>query len=119
MSLSVGPVQNGKQSITISDANENHYQTVISTPEKVDEFVKSYYSISKNDNKKSWLAVLLTGIAGATIGYLSKIKETPIMKTELGALFGLCVGAVLSFVIPEFSAHKQEKLAQKFLAENS
>ena len=119
MTITVGPIQDGKQTLTIGDPIVGRYQTFISTPEKVDEFVKSYYSISKNDNKKSWLAVLLTGIAGATIGYLSKIKETPIMKTELGALFGLCVGAVLSFVIPEFSAHKQEKLAQKFLAENS
>ena len=122
MTITVGPIQDGKQTLTIGDPIVGRYQTFISTPEKVDEFITTYDGISKKSAKRIFATGVTLPLAGLAIGALVKVKGVANSVKGSRALFGLGAGMVAGAVLATISSVsaivKHAKLVENFIAEN-
>lgn len=106
----VGPVKGNMQSVTIMNKYSGAGQTVISTPEKVDEYVKKMNKAPMQDEFVGLGVTALGGGLGYLAGMLAKAKEGGI----IGAGIGLLAGLLAIICIPG----KQERLTKEFLKNN-
>lgn len=65
---SLGPVQNGKQPISVYDVKLGNTRTFFATPNECDEFISSRQNIKKENSKRTIKTMLLSSIIGAGLG---------------------------------------------------
>jgi hypothetical protein len=107
----IGAPINGKQKVALSDKN-GMTREVITTPEKVDEFLKQRASLTSLD-KKYAMPALFGAALGAVVPVLFKAKAVP--EILFGAFFGSLSGLFAKGIQVET---KCSKLDQAFLEEN-
>ncbi len=64
----LGPVQDGKQSISVYDSKLGNNRTILATPEECDKFVHDRALAGKQENKKSLKTIVLSALAGLGLG---------------------------------------------------
>ena len=116
--IQVGPIQDGKQAITIGNFWAGRSQTVVSTPEKVDEFVRTHDDISKKGAKKGFIAWGATSVLGAVGGLIAKAAGLKGATALKGGFLGLLGGCIFMYASLFKAANAQNKLSEQFIAEN-
>lgn len=106
----IGPVKGNRQSITIMNRDNGEGKTVMTTPEKIDEFVKSRKKAQKIDICKQ----LGTISAGTLLGYLGGLIKSKEYGVP-GAAAGLVASAIALFFLPD----SEKKVTEHFLKNNA
>jgi len=107
----ISPVVNGQQKIALQSKDGNVHE-VISTPEKVDEFLKKRKNTMSN--KLGFGVIGLGGVLGAIPGMLPKVKSPFI--TAGGAIFGMFLGLL---TCADIADSRKSKLDQQFIDANA
>lgn len=106
----VGPVRGNQQTITIQNRYSGDGQTVVSTPERIDEYVKKMKKAPMQDE----FACLGITALGGCIGYLASFASKAKNVGGIGAFLGIGAAGLTALFIPG----KQEKLTKEFLKNN-
>lgn len=106
----VGPIKGNQQTISIQHRYNGDGQVVVSTPEKIDEYVKKMKKAPMQDEFTSVGVTALGGGLGYLAGMLAKAKE--------GGIYGALIGAVIGLTSCLFVPGKQERLTKEFLKNN-
>lgn len=107
----VGPVKGNRQSVTIMNRYSGVGQTVISTPEKVDEYVRK---MNKAPMQDEFLAIGVTALGGV-VGYAASL----VAKVKNGGVMGALIGALVGVLSCLFIPGKQTRLTNEFLKNNA
>ena len=119
--IKVGPAENGKQQVSMYDKQDKVYRTVISTPDKVDEFISDKKANSKKTKKIAGIVALAGTAIGAVAGLLFGNKIIDIDKLGgalAGAAAGLGLAGLADGVLASINAKKNKKVNQEFLNNN-
>ncbi len=120
LEVSLGPVVNGKQSVTLPTKEHGVYTSVTAEKEKVDEFMSERSKIRSATNTKVLLSEIASIVVGAGVGALLKIKDMKMLeKTFFGAVVGSVVGLLAAFGFDYNGSSKISKLTEKFINENA
>lgn len=106
----VGPVRENQQTITIQHKWNGYGYTLVSTPEKIDEYVRKMKKAPMQDE----VACLGLTALGCGTGYLAGIAKSKTGGVG-GAILGLFAGLLTAIFIPS----KQERLTKEFLKNNT
>lgn len=105
----VGPARGNQQTITIQHKWNGDGQVVVSTPEKINEYVRK---MKKAPMQDEFTSIGLT-VAGCGAGYLAGLAKSKIAG-GYGAILGLFAGLLTACFMPG----KQERLTKEFLKNN-
>ena len=115
----IGLIKNGKQHITIMDKH-GVSREYVSTPEKIDEFVKASNKLDKDTTRNGWISTLSGTALGGVVGW-AKCAKKPTTKPILwGCIAGFALGTLIDILfIGGKKADKQDFLAQEFIKNNT
>jgi len=113
----IGPAKGNKQSITIIKKYEGSGNTIITTPEKVDEYVANHSKACSKDTKKALLSGGLGGLLGAAAGLVYNSLRNQKSAGILGAI-GVCFGSAAGFLTALFFKSSEGKVVQDFINNN-
>lgn len=106
----VGPIRGNQQTISIQHKYNGDGQVVVSTPERIDEYVKKMKKAPMQDEIACVSITALGGVMGHLAGLLAKAKE--------GGVYGALLGALVGLTSCLFIPGKQERLTKEFLKNN-
>lgn len=112
--IAVGPKIDGKQSIVLAKEGKVPV-TYVSTPEKIDAFMKEAKLTEKKQNKKTLLTVSLSTIIPAAIGALCKGSMGRCENAVLAGGLGLITSLFYSMFR---QATMHDKSIEKFIQNN-
>lgn len=117
--VQVGPVKNGRQTVSLPSVKNNVYVQCEADKEDVDKFLSQRKKIENKAAKKSLLTIGLGTVAGALIGLASKTAESVGSRSGIGAVIGMTAGAMCAIGVCLRADNKKAKLNDRFIAENS
>ena len=118
--VTVGPVENGKQTITLYNGKKGVKQVVSTAPEKIDEFLLESEAINRKSAKRSLITIGLSSVAGVIGSCFVKAADMSKWgKAGLGGIYGLCAGLFVSLLGRIFDNRKLNKLTNDFIDKNS
>ena len=111
----IGLIQDGKQHITIMD-KQGVSREYVSTPEKIDEFVKASNEIDRVTERNGWISTLTGTALGGVIGWAKCAKKSTTKPILWGCVAGFALGSLVDmFFIGGKKADKQDALAKDFI----
>ena len=118
--VQVGPVKDGRQTITLPSTKSGVYVSCNTSSEKVDEYISSRKNIEKDTNQKAGILMGLGTLAGMAVGALMNTKNAKMYeKLGFGGIIGFSVSLLGALGLAGYGTKQIEKLNDKFISENS
>ena len=113
----LGPVQNGKQTVSVYDNSIGNRRTVVATEQEVDRFLMERDSVMKDGRKKDYRNLFVSTVAGIATGVLIAMSRGKMLKSIdtkidglLGGLFGMLLGS-----LPQKERKADIKITNEFI----
>lgn len=119
--IQVGPVKDGKQTITVPNDKKGVYTTLTVEQDKVDLFLSERKSIESKGNKNVIASMIGGTVLGAITGIFAKVSKfsSKLENIALHSSIGMVVGAFAGLGICLKTSSDMAKLYNNFIYDNT